>query len=371
MASYAFLTWAPLISAVVWLALSAYLVVQRRYRTWTELFFLGLCAGAGAYALADVFFFGSADPSPKLEASVSLTCLTLASAFLFLYGMSLHGRFRLPMLLVFAPAVVFAALFPSDMFAGFTPLPGGLTPQVPVYNETLFLPWIAYIIALWGAGLVQVTRTVLEVRRQSPAIARRITVILLSLVGALAVAAGSNALLGLNQYVAQPPLFSAVLAIPGAVIFLAATPNATRRLNDAILRRKAALSDVKAAFLTFSDGTLIGSRVQPEEEMIDADSFGATLDVIANFMRTSFPTLRGKWLKSIRHGDYTLVLEHGRSVYLTLVLGGQENDQLRRRMMEALDSFERTNDRILTHWRGVASDASGVDDVLASMLAAK
>jgi hypothetical protein len=106
----------------------------------------------------------------------------------------------------------------------------------------------------------------------------------------------------------------------------------------------------------------------PEEEMIDADSFSATLDVIQNFMRTSFPTLRGKWLQSIRHGDYTLVMERGRYAYVTLVLGGQENDQLRRQVIHHLEGFEEKNLDVLANWRGMAKDAVGVDEVLNALL---
>ncbi len=371
MPDYGFLTWAPLITAGVWFALAGYLAYAERYRTWTELFFLGLCISTAAYGLADAIFFQVPyNASPTLQASASLSCLTLGSTFLLLYGMSLHGRFRLPLLLAFVPAAALILTFPSEMFQRFASLPGGTTPRVPVYNESWFVPWLLLIGVLWGAGLLQIARTLLEVRRQSPAVARRIAGILIGLLVALALGAASNVLLGLSNITAQPPLFSTTLAIPGVLIFFAVTPTATRRLNEAIIRRKAALSDVKAAFLTFSDGTVIGSKVRPEEKMIDADAFGATLDVIANFMHTSFPTLRGKWLKAIRHGDYTLVLERGRSVYLTLVLGGEENDQLRRKMIEALDAFERANGDVLDHWRGVAADATGVDDILASMLAA-
>lgn len=370
MTDYSFLTWSPLITAGVWLAFSAYLMVRERYRTWTEVFFLGLGVFVGGYALSDAVFFNVPRGSdPTLAASMSLACLTLASAFLFLYGMSLHGRFRLPMLLAFAPSIFFILTIPSHMFTGFPPLPGAPTPRVPGYNGAWFVPWLVFLGATWLPGLLQITRTFLEVRQQSPRLARRIAAILFALGAALVAGVVSNGLLGLSSIAPQPPLFSTFLALPGFVIFFATTPNASRRLNEALLRRASGQYDVKGAFLTFSDGTLIGSKVQPEEEMIDADSFSATLDLISNFMRTSFPTLRGKWLKSIRHGDFTLVMERGKHVYLTLVLGGQENDQLRRQILEGLGKFEEENQEPLANWRGMAKDARGVDDLLDSMLA--
>jgi hypothetical protein len=375
MTDFSFLFWAPLVSAAIWFALSAYLVYHQRYRTWTELFFIGLCALTGGYALSDAIFFRTSRVNDlPIAASASLSCLTLGSTFLVLYGMSLYGRFRRTLFLLFVPTGFFIVMFPSQMFKGFLslngPLPTAGPPYVPEYNQTWYLAWLGLIGVFWAIGLIQVTRTFFAVRRLTPKLARRIAAILIGFTVTFLAGFASNGLLGLSDGAGSPPLFSAFLAIPGSLIFLATTPSASRRLNDALLRRKAAQYDVKAAFLTFSDGTVIGSKVQPEENMIDADSFSATLDVISNFMRTSFPTLRGKWLKSIRHGEYTLVMERGRHAYLTLVLGGQENDQLRRQIIEGLTQFEENNWDALVNWRGMAKDARGVDDLLASLLAA-
>jgi hypothetical protein len=108
--------------------------------------------------------------------------------------------------------------------------------------------------------------------------------------------------------------------------------------------------------------------MEPGEKLIDRDLFTATLDVIQNFMRTSFPALRGS-LQSIRHGDYTLVIERGKWTYLVLVIEGQESDQLRRQMRDLLIEYEHTNRTILGEWRGVPSDAKGTGPMLLSLLA--
>ena len=111
----------------------------------------------------------------------------------------------------------------------------------------------------------------------------------------------------------------------------------------AVRRWKASRYDIKAAFVIYSDGTLIGARVRPDEKVIDQDLFGATLDVIQNFMRTSFPALQGRWLRSIRTGDRILVLEPGDQVLLTVLIRGEETQDLHLRMREALRTFEARN----------------------------
>ncbi len=368
--AYSFIQWSPLVGAAPWLAVAVYLLVQRRFRTWTEIFFIGLCLGVAAYGISDTIFFNLPDTlDARAGATASLASLTVAALFIFLYGTSLYRRFRGILLLALIPVGFFAVTFYGSMFTGFSSLGNGGAPFVPVYNPTWLYPWTALMLLLMGGGFYGLLRTVLEVRHVSPALARRIGIILLGF--AIAAVAGAST----NDYLAftgsaAPPLFSTTLAIPGVLILFAVTPNALARLNAAILRRKSSQYDIKGAFLTFSDGTLIGSKVVPEERMIDPDSFSATLDVIQNFMRTSFPTLRGKWLKSIRHGDYTLVMERGQFTFLTLILGGQENDQLRRQIIEALATFEGSNRETLERWRGMAKDARGVDELLSSLLAA-
>ena len=121
---------------------------------------------------------------------------------------------------------------------------------------------------------------------------------------------------------------------------------------------------IKAVFLTFHAGTLIGAKTKPGETTIDQDLFGATLDVIQNFMRTSFPILRGKSLSSIVHGTYTLVIEKARYCYLTVVLEGEETDQLRRQMRDVLITFEAQNRPALQKWQGVPSEARGTEQLL-------
>ncbi len=366
MLAASYLRFSPLASVAVWLALVAYLVVEERYRTWTERFFLGMCAGVAAYGLSDFFFFNASGTSQALvTASASLASITFVGFFLFLYGSSLYGRFRRRLLLIAVPMAVLLAGLPFLMFSSFAGNPS--TMYTAVYNLPWFLPWLLFVGFSWLAGLYGITRSFLEIRRQSDKLARRIGVVLLGLAIAVVAGAFTNALEGVGV-TGLPPLFSTFLALPGLLIFFAMTPSTYRGLNLAFLRLRSAEYDVKGAFLTYSDGTLIGSQIATGEEMIDADSFSATLDVIQNFMGTSFPTLRGKWLKSIRHGDYTLVMEHGMHTYLTLIVAGAENDQLRRQMIEHLEDFERNNGRVLETGRGIAADAVGVASMLTSML---
>ena len=92
------------------------------------------------------------------------------------------------------------------------------------------------------------------------------------------------------------------------------------------------------------------------------------MDVIQNFMRTSFPFLSGSSLKTIEHGDLRIIVERGKLCYLTVVLQGEENDLLRRQMRDEVLAFESANERILGNWKGIQSEAVGTDAVFQRIL---
>jgi len=120
--------------------------------------------------------------------------------------------------------------------------------------------------------------------------------------------------------------------------------------------------------LVYEDGTLISSYAKEAGTSIDQDLFSATLDVIQNFMRTSFPILKGTSLRTIEHGDLRIIIERGRRCYLTVVLEGEENDLLRRQMRDEVLTFEDANEPILRIWRGIPEEAVGADNLLKRIL---
>jgi len=127
---------------------------------------------------------------------------------------------------------------------------------------------------------------------------------------------------------------------------------------------------VRAVFLTDRAGLLLASRVAPGERMVDRDLFGATLDVIQNFMRTSFPALRGGWLKTIRQGDRTLVLEPGEESLLTVLIQGDETEDLRAAMRSALRDFETQNRGRFRSAPVYPEDFRGTEELLSRLAAA-
>ncbi len=367
----------PVGTVAVWYGLAIYQVYRDRYRTWTEAFFLAGCFFVGTYGLADILFFNAPDPTyGALAAEISFTALTLAVFFIFLFSLLFYTRMRRIYVLCLAPmlglvALVWIGLVPTPYKSSIVPLDttlGAGPPWTGLWDKTVFAVWVAGCLLLAGLSAYFLLRTYREVASQTTQLRKRMLGLLLSAVLSLALGMATNTLRGFSQQ-AVPSLFSTALVLPGIVSIITLSPMSTERFSVAVRRWKASRYDIKAAFVIFTDGTLIGAKVRPGEKVIDQDLFGATLDVIQNFMRTSFPTLRGS-LSAIKHGDFTLVVERGKYAYLTIILQGEENDQLRRHMRDILLKYENDNRPVLEEWRGMPSEAVGTDSMLSELIEA-
>ena len=358
--------WLPLGTAITWFALVIYQVARDRYRTWTEVFFLGAAFFAGLYALSDLLFFNAVDLRwAETAALASFTSLTLSALFFMLFGVVFYTRMRRTLFLAAGPGLVLLPYVWLNLVVGFESLePAGGPPYVGEWDDTAYLLWAAFVLLYAVVGAVAFFLTYREVAATTPKLRGRMRGLMIAFVLMVALGSSTNLIRGIVGYRILP-LFSTAMILPAAVAFLALSPMSKERLSVAVRKWKARHYDIKAAILIFEDGTLIDSKVRAGERMIDQDLFSGTLDVIQNFMRTSIPLLRGKWLRSISQGDYTLVIERVRRATLTLVLSGQETDQLRRQMRDLLLRWEDENRRVLDHWNGLPEEAVGTDALLA------
>jgi len=363
---------APLVSAAAWFSLAALQVYRDRWHTWTETFFLFACFFAGMYAVGDWLLFNVEPTIPPdvgirnatFAALVSVTSLSLAVNFFLLFSLVYVDRMRRSYwtFMIVTVGIIFM-LWAFSLDHLLEPRETG-TLWVPVFRSDFFAIFLVYILVYGVLGIRNLYRLYTIVRGSSKALARRAAGLMVTFTAVLCLGLVTNGYLGLIQNQRIPPPFSTLLILLAGMAYYTLYPSGRERISEAIRRFQARRYNIKAVFLTFEDGTLIGSKVRPGEKVIDQDVFGATLDVIQNFMRTSFPILRGKWLSSISHGNYTLVLERGRRTYLTAVLDGEETDQLRRQMRDGLLRFEAENRNVLANWQGIPAEAQGTEELL-------
>jgi len=358
------LKFAPLASAVAWLTLAALQVYRDRWHTWTETFFLFSCFFAGLYAVGDFLLFISASREAALLSTlVSLTGLTLAVNFFLLFTLVYVERVKQSYAVFVAISIAMLLVIWGAGIKEITPSSPGSLAHVSFQVPILGL-YLVYVVAYAVLGIRNLYRLYKIVRTSSKALARRAAGLTITFTLVLILGLVTNGYLGITGNVQIPPPLSTLLIFVAGSMYYTLYPAGRERISEAIRRFQSRRYSIKAAFMTYEDGTLIGAKIGPGEEVIDQDLFGATLDVIQNFMRTSFPILRGKFLSSIRQGSYTLVVEQARYSYLTVVLEGEETDQLRRQMRDLLLGFEERNRQALARWKGMPSDAKGTEEML-------
>lgn len=363
---------APLVSAAAWLLLAALQVYRDRWHTWTETFFLFCCAFAGVYAIGDWLFFNAPTGDPTravLYARISFAGITLAVNFFLLFTLVYVDRMRRSYWVFMLISGVVLLMILTVGIQSVIPPPTADFLYVARFYEVPFIVYLVYVVVYSVAGIRNLYRLRQIVRESSKALARRATGLMVTFTLVLVLGLLTNGLLGVTQNDEIPPPLSTLLIFVAATAYYTLYPVGRERISEAIRRFQARRYSIKAVFLTYRDGTLIGAKVRAGETAIDQDLFGATLDVIQNFMRTSFPFLRGKSLSSISHGSYTLVVEQSRFGYLTVVLEGEESDQLRRQMRDLLLAFEQTNRQVLERWRGMPAEAVGTENVLSAFFA--
>ena len=358
----------PLISAAFWIGLAAFQVYRDRTRTLTERFFFLACLFAGFYAFADWLVFTAQSLSwATLAIRLSLTSVVLTEFFFLMFTFVYVGRIgRGHWALAILSGGLLVLTWTSMPESVTQPSPGELF--LPIFSPISFIMLIVYVMAYSLAGVVNLFRVYRIVRQQSRRLARRAAGLVVTFSVVLVLGLATNGYLGMTRNTDIPPLFSTLLILVGGMTAYTLYPGSRERISEAIRRFRAKHYVIKSSFLIFQDGTLIDSYNTGPESAVDQDLFSATLDVIQNFMRTSFPILQGTSLRTIEHGDLKVIIERGRRCYLTLVLEGEENDLLRRQMRDEVLAFEEANQVILQNWRGVPAEAVGASNMLRRIL---
>ncbi len=353
----------PLLTAGVWYLIVANQVYRDRWRTATEAYFLTSCFFTATYALSDYYFFNAPSNRPDIAANaalLSISSLTLTVVFFFLFTQVYLTKMRRAYLVALVPGIVLLPVIWSIMLQDLTPTESFFLPR---YRFLPFIVWLTFVVVYALLGIRNLWKLHAIVKSQSSNLARRSGGIFYSFLVVFFLGLATNGIIGTLPNPAIPPPFSALLVIPGIAALFTLAPIRRDRISEVVRRFRAKRYDLRETYLVFNDGTLVASRVRPGGSGLDKDLFSATLDVIQNFMRTSFPFLKGTSLRTIEHGNYRVLIERGRWCYLTAVLAGEENDLLRRQMRDALLEFESTNEAVLQRWRGVPSDARGADAV--------
>ena len=129
---------------------------------------------------------------------------------------------------------------------------------------------------------------------------------------------------------------------------------------------------IEEAFLVLQSGLLLChlSRRMRVAQDKDHDVLGGMLTAIQNFVRDSFRYGENRSLERLEFGDYRVLIEHGKWVYLAIAVSGHEPPGLRKEMKAMVKEVEEKYDTDLENFDGWMEPLLGVRDILARMMKA-
>ena len=133
--------------------------------------------------------------------------------------------------------------------------------------------------------------------------------------------------------------------------------------------KKPSMPVVECIFLVHNDGRLIASYKSGRVQTKEAFSVMGMFTAIQDFVKDAFRRTDGN-LKTLVHGDLTVLLERGTHIYLAVVVEGAEGQtELRKAMQRSLKEVEDKYGSILgEHWDGELTKLEDIKKLLAQVL---
>ena len=118
----------------------------------------------------------------------------------------------------------------------------------------------------------------------------------------------------------------------------------------------------------YRDGVLIShlSRTLLREK--DEDVLSGMLTAVQEFVREAFQYGEHRELHQLDFGEYRILIERGKYVYLAIVYSGQESPQIRKKVRAVIDRIEDQFGSILERWDGDMEEVIGARDLIRDTL---
>ena len=133
-----------------------------------------------------------------------------------------------------------------------------------------------------------------------------------------------------------------------------------------LIRRKRV--QIEEVFLVYRDGLLIYHLSRSLSQDKDEDVLSGMLTAIQEFVRDAFVYGEHRELHHLDFGDYRILIERGKNVYLAVVYAGKGFASVRKRVRSVLDQIEKAYHGVLEDWDGDMDKVAGARDVIREYL---
>jgi len=125
---------------------------------------------------------------------------------------------------------------------------------------------------------------------------------------------------------------------------------------------------IEEVFLVYRDGLLIYHLSRSLSQDKDEDVLSGMLTAIQEFVRDAFVYGEHRELHHLDFGDYRILIERGKNVYLAVVYAGKGFASVRKRVRSVLDQIEKAYHGVLEDWDGDMDKVAGARDVIREYL---
>jgi len=168
-------------------------------------------------------------------------------------------------------------------------------------------------------------------------------------------------------YVRSTPvtIVVAVDAMPLLYIVLAGLAAGSAAVVVMYRRMNVAIEEV---FLVYRDGILMYHLSRSLVQDRDEDVLSGMLTAVQEFVRDAFRYGEHRELHQLDFGDYRILIERGKMVYLAVVYSGKESTTIKKRVRSVLDHIETAYRGQLELWDGDMDKIVGARDMIRDFL---
>jgi uncharacterized repeat protein (TIGR01451 family) len=127
-------------------------------------------------------------------------------------------------------------------------------------------------------------------------------------------------------------------------------------------------NQIEEVFLVYKDGVLLYHLSRSLSKDKDEDVLSGMLTAVTAFVRDAFVYGEHRELHQLDFGDYRILIERGRNLYLAVVYAGKNVSRIRKRVRSVLDQIELTHGQVLEKWDGDMDSVAGARDMIREYL---
>jgi uncharacterized repeat protein (TIGR01451 family) len=127
-------------------------------------------------------------------------------------------------------------------------------------------------------------------------------------------------------------------------------------------------NQIEEVFLVYKDGVLLYHLSRSLSKDKDEDVLSGMLTAVTAFVRDAFVYGEHRELHHLDFGDYRILIERGRNLYIAVVYSGKNVSVIRKRVRWVLDQIELTHAKVLEKWDGDMDSVAGARDMIREYL---